>query len=218
MLEDKKLELEKVEKIICFPVEDLIMKHVVQLGKKTFIRGKTKRAGDYSTYTFTTKKYNTNTEVLGMSISSSDYIVLEHNSKITKYNAVYISYPHLYKVNKAFNKVLTFFDKKLYPDLFIEQNKKYFIFNINKYKTDDIIYIDIKDLGANTALTIYPFKARNSNNKVKNYIRLVLNNDKNLIIDFTVEEFKNFKTIFSQFDLYQNSLLLQQLSHILYNK
>jgi hypothetical protein len=90
--------LEKIEKLLYSPVKNLQMKAVVVLGSE----GQGKRRLDAAYLkTYKSNKYSDYNEVNSLSLRTSDFLVFSYGANDV-FEEVYMSYPHMEKLNKAF--------------------------------------------------------------------------------------------------------------------
>ena len=200
--------IEKVEKSIYYPCSGLVLKHIVTLGKVG--KKDKKRISDVNIYSYKTNKYTDRSQVFGISIDSSDYLVFEYigrNKIKTENNSVFISYPHYSAVQKIMMDATEWFNPDLHPNLF-KINKSGNIYIGKNYKGTELF---IGGLSNNGWLLFRPTLVEVDDGIIEGVEMNVGGDTKSVLL--TGNEFLSMATFISNFSLYQSSLLLQMLGH-----
>jgi len=114
--------LEKIEKTLYIPCRGLTLKNTVIIGNANKNKEKISPIWNKS---FKTQKYSNKSEVTALNIRTSDFLVFTYSNDEKDFDEIYISYPHIEKIIKAFNEMKNILQTK--DDLFIEENDELFV-------------------------------------------------------------------------------------------
>lgn len=186
------MALEKITKTIYRPCRGLSIKHVINLGSKA---KNGNRKSDTWASNYKSNKYNNASDLTSLFLDTQDYMVFSISNDVE----VYVSYPHLYRVKKAFKKALKWFSASV--EIFTEVDDDLIVHT--KYKK---LNASALGLVGNRNIVIRP-SVVDDGDYVYEGVAITLHEPDNVIY-MTVDELEAFWDFLSTFNLYMSSQMM----------
>jgi hypothetical protein len=192
--------VERITRTIFRPCKGLLVKHQVVFGSKDQAQ---KRRGELYTYEYNSSRYSDVTKLSSLTLETSDFLYLEKTNwdKEVDNEKIFLSYPHLFKMKRAFKEILTWFYSDKYEPMFI-------------YKDNDIIFnsdfrqekVEIYNLVGNKGIVIVP-DVIEIETQLYEGITMFLNSQ-DQYVQMTIDQIEALYDFFLSFNLYQSSQML----------
>ena len=187
----KKIPIERISKTFLI-LNNLKLKICVIYGKKDLKTDK--RISSTFLYEYSTSKYfGGNTNLLGVTLETSDFLILEIHENKNK-EAVYLSYPHIFRFKKLIEKGIEWLTSKEYEDLYYLNFQNQLSLTMNKKKAS------IRNLPNGNYISILPSIIDYEQTEIKKSILFILND--NLSVNLDLRQLYTLNYTIEKFDLF----------------
>ena len=189
---------ERITREVFSPCKGLKIKHQVVFGKKN---DDETRSGELNKFEYRSNKYTDANNLISYTLNTSDYLVFECNVYGREKIQIFVSYPHFYRVKRAFREAVKWFNEDKYADMFIYKGNEP-IFNSDFSETCSVAY----NLVSNKAIKIAPTIIDIENEKYEGVI--VYFNTEYDFVSMTMDQLEAVSDFLDEFRLYEASQLL----------
>ena len=189
---------ERITREVFSPCKGLKIKHQVVFGKKN---DDETRSGELNKFEYRSNKYTDANNLISYTLNTSDYLVFECNVYGREKIQIFVSYPHFYRVKRAFREAVKWFNEDKYADMFIYKGNEP-IFNSDFNDTCAVAY----NLVSNKAIKIAPTIIDIENEKYEGVI--VYFNTEYDFVSMTMDQLEAVSDFLDEFRLYEASQLL----------
>ena len=189
---------EKITRTVFQVCKGLKIKHQVVFGSK---KDDETRRGELNKYEYNSSKYTDVTRLVSYNLETSDYLIFECNTYGREKLQIFVSYPHFYRVKRAFKEAVKWFNDDKYSDLFIYRGNTP-IFNSDFKNIEAVAY----NLVSNSAIRITPTTIE-IESEIYEGVTVCFNSELDFVT-MTIDQLEAVSDFLDSFRLYEASQLL----------